>query len=275
MPLRRFQRPLWIPANAPPLFPDPREFHPEGLIAGGGDLSPARLLSAYRAGIFPWFNEPPILWWSPDPRAVIDPEHLHVSKSLLRTLRKTSWTVHASFELDPVLEGCAERPEGTWLTAEMHAAYAELGRLGRALAYEVRDGEALVGGLYGVWTDGLFAAESKFHRARDASKVALVAAVTHLFALGVELFDVQFLTEHLGSLGVYEISRDEYLARLHQATSRGAFDEAPGPSAPGRPPVSDAPAAPDSPATAPLSPPPPPGHDLLPWVLEKLAETKR
>ena len=241
----RRRRPLWIPEEAPPLFPDPREFDAEGLVAGGGDLSRPRLLAAYRQGLFPWYNEPPILWWSPDPRAIVDPERLHVSRSMKRVLRQ-NWSVRATWDLHEVLRGCAEREEGTWLHSEMHDAYAALGRSKEALAYEVRlDGE-LVGGLYGVLIGGLFAAESKFHRARDASKVALIAAVTHLFAGNVKLFDVQFLTPHLHTMGVYEISRAHYLERLAEATST--------PIAPARPNLA-------FPAV---------GDEILPWLREQL-----
>ncbi|HSC85985.1 MAG TPA: leucyl/phenylalanyl-tRNA--protein transferase [Polyangiaceae bacterium] len=258
------RRPVWIPEDAPPLFPDPRSFDANGLVAGGGDLSRTRLLAAYRQGLFPWFNEPPILWWSPDPRAVIDPEHLHVSRSLLRALRKTNWRIRASWDLDGVLLGCAEREEGTWLSAEMHAAYAELGRHHHALAYEVHDGDELVGGLYGVLLGGLFAAESKFHRATDASKLALMAAVTHSFAWGVRLFDVQFLTPHLESLGVYELPRELYLERLGPLTAE------PAPLA-SEPAPSTALAAPHPSQAADgllglPSGPPGVGVDLVPWL---------
>lgn len=241
----RPRRPVWIPEEAPPLFPDPRDFDAEGLVAGGGDLSRARLLAAYRQGLFPWYNDPPILWWSPDPRAIVDPEHLHVSRSMRRVFRQ-AWSVRATWDLDEVLRGCAEREEGTWLHAEMHAAYAALGGSHDALAYEVRLDGQLVGGLYGVLIDGFFAAESKFHRARDASKIALIAAVTHLFARGVELFDVQFLTPHLQRLGVYEIDRGEYLERLVEATRRT------------EPPAERRAACPDV------------GEEIMPWLQEWL-----
>lgn len=251
--MTRLRRPVWIPEDAPAIFPDPRLFDAEGLVAGGGDLSIERLIAAYRSGIFPWFNEPPILWWSPDPRALLDPEHLHVSRSLLRTLRKCGWSVRATSELGPVMVGCAEREEGTWITDEMFDAYVELGRRGHALAYEVRDGDELVGGLYGVLTGGLFAAESKFHRARDASKVALVVSVLHTFARGAQLFDVQFKTDHLATLGVREVTRDEYLARLERAlVVAGASEGAVASTSAGSPPGEDV--------------------DLLPWSLEKWAE---
>lgn len=215
------QVPVFIPEDAPCVFPDPRDFHAMGIIAGGGDLSPARLIAAYRAGIFPWYDREPILWWSPDPRAVITPQSLHVSRSLKRRLVHPPYTVTCNRDPEGVLKGCADRAEGTWLDRGMRAAYLRLFDAGHLLSFEVWQGEAsarqLVGGLYGVLVDGLFAAESKFHRKSDASKVALVCAVCTLFARGLRLFDVQFTTEHLVSLGVFNISRDEYLDRLAQA----------------------------------------------------------
>lgn len=215
----RAKAPVWIPEDAPPIFPDPREFGAHGLLAGGGDLSSARLLAAYRTGIFPWYDEPPILWWSPDPRAVISPKSLHLSRSLKRTLRTTRFTVTSNQALSGVMEGCADRPEGTWLTPEMQDAYLKLADLGCAASYEVWEGATLVGGLYGVLIGGLFAAESKFHRRTDASKIALVCAVADLFHRGVRLFDVQFRTDHLETLGVHELSRDDYLERLKSVVS--------------------------------------------------------
>jgi leucyl/phenylalanyl-tRNA--protein transferase len=210
-------RPIWIPPDAPPVFPNPSGFNPEGLIAGGGDLSTARLLAAYRTGLFPWYDEEPILWWCPDPRSVLTMESLHVSRSMRRTLRNTPWTVTCGKALLEVMNGCADRPEGTWLNAEMKAAYLALGRLGHALSYEVWDGDELVGGLYGVLIGGLFAAESKFHRRTDASKVALCSAAVDLFDRGLQLFDVQFTTDHLKTMGIHEIPRNEYLTRLSSA----------------------------------------------------------
>lgn len=209
--------PVWIPPGSYPAFPDPREFDDHGLIAGGGDLDPARLIAAYRAGIFPWYNEPPILWWSPNPRAIITPESLHLSRSMRRTLRKTSFTVTTGTALERVMEQCAKRREGTWLTDEMQDAYLRLGEVGMATSYEVWDKKQLVGGLYGVLIGGLYAAESKFHRRPDASKIALICAVTDLFGRGVQLFDVQFATEHLRTLGVHEVSREAYLTVAEQA----------------------------------------------------------
>ncbi len=224
-----FRSPVWIPAHAPLSFPDPRGFDADGLIAGGGDLSPERLLHAYRMGIFPWYDEPPLLWWSPNPRAIITPASLHVSRSLRRRLRQSRFVVTCNQAPAEVMDGCADRKGGTWLRSEMKEAYLELFARGHLESYEVwatsdtKGGQpALVGGLYGVLVDGLFAAESKFHRQTDASKVALVCAVSELFARGVRLFDVQFLTDHLGSLGVHEIGRDAYLSRLSEARQHRA-----------------------------------------------------
>jgi leucyl/phenylalanyl-tRNA--protein transferase len=210
--------PVFIPEDAPCVFPDPREFSALGIIAAGGDLSPARLVAAYRAGIFPWYDQEPILWWSPDPRAIITPQTLHVSRSLKRRLLHCPYTVTCNRDPEGVLQGCADRAEGTWLDRGMREAYLRLCEAGHLLSFEVwqRDASArqLVGGLYGVLVDGLFAAESKFHRSADASKVALVCAVTTMFARGLRLFDVQFTTEHLRTLGVFNISRAQYLDHL-------------------------------------------------------------
>ncbi len=219
--------PVWIPPDAPAIFPNPAEFDRAGLIAGGGDLSAQRLLAAYRQGLFPWYNEPPILWWSPDPRGVINRESLHISRSLRRALRQTRFTVTCTTAFEAVMDGCADRQEGTWVTREMKDAYLALKRSGHALSYEVWDGPELVGGLYGVHIGRLYAAESKFHRRTNASKIALVCAVTDLFSRGLELFDVQFETEHLKTLGVFEMSRSEYLSRLGPACSHGLSDPAP------------------------------------------------
>jgi leucyl/phenylalanyl-tRNA---protein transferase len=226
----RDHSPVWLPPSGPCVFPDPRAFSREGLIAGGGDLSAERLLLAYRSGLFPWYNKPPILWWSPDPRAIISPESLHVSRSLKRRINQGTYRVTYNRAPEAVLDGCADREEGTWLNTEMKAAYLRLFDLGHLVSFEVWDNESpssesvdpkhLVGGLYGVLVDGLFAAESKFHRKVDASKVALVCAVSTLFSYGVTLFDVQFVTDHLSTLGVHNMSRLEYLTRLVAARSQ-------------------------------------------------------
>jgi leucyl/phenylalanyl-tRNA--protein transferase len=191
----------------------------DGLVAIGGDLRPARLLEAYRRGIFPWYSEgDPVCWWSPDPRAVFELDGLHVSRRLRRTLRAGRFTLTVNRAFGAVIRGCAKRPgEGTWITPEMIAAYERLHRLGHAHSVEAWwDGE-LGGGIYGVAVGGLFAGESMFTRRRDASKVALAFLVDRLRERGFQLFDIQFLTAHTARLGAIEIPRKEYLARLRRA----------------------------------------------------------
>jgi leucyl/phenylalanyl-tRNA--protein transferase len=180
------------------------------------------MMAGYRRGIFPWYNDGlPILWWSPDPRAVLTASTLHVSHSLRRTLNKQRFTVSWNHAFARVIAGCASnRQEGTWIVPAMQNAYIALHRQGFAHSVEVwRDAE-LVGGLYGVQCGALFAAESMFHTATDASKVALVRAVVDLSARGVELMDVQFLTPHLRRLGAQTMPRLEYLARVRTLRDR-------------------------------------------------------
>ncbi len=190
-----------------------------GLVSVGGDLSPDRLLAAYRQGIFPWFSDgEPVCWWSPDPRAIFEVDGLHVARRLRRTLRSGKFGVTVNQDFGGVIRGCADRPgEGTWITAEMIDAYEELHRRGHAHSVEVWHGGALVGGVYGVAVGGLFAGESMFTRVRDASKVALAFLAERLRERGFALFDIQFLTEHTARLGAVEISRGEYLRRLRRA----------------------------------------------------------
>jgi len=196
------------------VFPDPAGAEAEGLIAIGGDLSIERLLASYRRGVFPWYGEDtPILWWSPDPRAVFELDGLRVSRRLARTVRSGRFRFTLDTAFAEVVRGCAEREEGTWITPEMMAAYAELHRLGHAHSLEVWCGEELAGGVYGVSQGGLFAGESMFSRVRDASKVALVHLIEHLRQRGYALFDVQYLNAHTQSLGAVEIPRAEYLRR--------------------------------------------------------------
>ncbi|MEJ5945144.1 leucyl/phenylalanyl-tRNA--protein transferase [Pseudokineococcus basanitobsidens] len=197
----------------------------EDLVAVGADLEPATLLDAYRLGLFPMgtgrAGRRPLGWWSPDPRGVLPLDGLRVSRSLRRACRATTTTVGQSFA--EVVDACADpsRP-GRWITPEVRAAYLALHERGRATSVEVRDGGGrLVGGLYGVVLGGLFAGESMFHRERDASKVALVGLVERLRDDGADgagrLLDVQWRTEHLASLGVVEVPRAGYLARLARA----------------------------------------------------------
>lgn len=220
--MRARKKPMFLMPGAPLGFPDPRFSDDEGLLAIGGDLSPERLLFAYEHGIFPWYDEGlPPMWWSPNPRAVMDPEHLHVSRSLKRVLRSGRFQVSFDRVFRAVMLECGrDRDEGTWILPEMVDAYCRLHELGHAQSVEVWRNGQLVGGLYGVRRGALFAAESMFHRERDASKVALVTAVEQLFAAGVTLFDVQFLTSHLESLGAYELPRERYL-QLCAAAAKG------------------------------------------------------
>jgi leucyl/phenylalanyl-tRNA--protein transferase len=214
--VRKRRLPVLLPPGSPPIFPDPELADDEGLIAVGGDLSTARLMAAYDHGIFPWPAEGlPLLWWSPSPRAVFDPESLRVSRSMRRVLKSGRFRVTFDQAFEQVILECGrEREEGTWITSAMVDAYVGLHRQGLAHSFEVWSDSGLAGGLYGVQRGGLFAAESMFHRETNASKVALIAAVQSLFRAGVGLFDVQFLTEHLASMGGYTVARREYLWRL-------------------------------------------------------------
>ncbi len=203
-------------------FPDPRGAPPEGLMAAGGDFEPGTVVAAYRRGTFPWPHEvQEYLWFSPDPRAILPPENLHVSRRLARTLRQGRFRVTLDAAFAEVIAGCAVRDEGTWITPTLMDGYIRLHGLGWAHSFEVwtQEGE-LAGGLYGVAVGGMFGAESMFYRVRDASKVAVVAMVQHCQRVGVSLIDLQVLTAHTASLGAVEVSRDEYLARL-----AGAIDE--------------------------------------------------
>jgi leucyl/phenylalanyl-tRNA--protein transferase len=192
----------------------------------GGRLTPERVLEAYRRGIFPW----PIVesgyellaWFSPDPRAVIELDQLHVSRRLARRLRSGRFRVTCDQAFEAVVAGCAApraRDTGTWITPDMVRVYGELHRRGHAHSVEVWHEVNLVGGLYGVSLGGFFAGESMFHRERDASKVALVALVAHLQARGFCLFDVQQATAHAVRMGACEIRRAQFLWRLGEATS--------------------------------------------------------
>lgn len=199
-------------------FPDPETADENGLLAIGGDLRPERLLEAYSNGIFPWYDEfTPILWWSPDPRAIFELDQVHVSRRLQRTMRSGRFQVTIDNAFASVMLGCADREEGTWITREMFDGYCRLHRLGFAHSVETWHEGQLVGGIYGVAIGGFFAGESMFHRMSDASKVALVSLAEHLRERGFQLFDTQFVTEHTCAMGAFEISRGAYLARLREA----------------------------------------------------------
>lgn len=213
--------PYWPPELGAELeFPDPRRAPRHGRFAGlvavGGDLSVPRLLLAYRSGIFPWSDDP-LTWWSPDPRAIFELDRFHLPRSLARTLRSGKYRTTVNRAFRAVIEGCAAPGPGrleTWISPAFIEAYTALHRAGHAHSVECWQGGELVGGIYGVAVGGLFAGESMFHRARDASKVALVALVERLRERGFALFDIQMRTPVTRLLGAVEISREEYLRRL-------------------------------------------------------------
>jgi len=202
-------------------FPHADSADSDGFLAMGGDLSPGTLLLAYRNGIFPWTTHP-ITWWSPDPRAVIPLDGLHVSRSLGKLLKKGIFTITFDASFRAVMKGCAAARPGrqeTWISPQFIAAYTRLHSLGFAHSVEVWQEKELAGGLYGVSIGGFFAGESMFSSVRDASKVALVSMVRKLAECGFALFDVQLMTPHLQSMGAVEIPRREYLGRLAQAAA--------------------------------------------------------
>lgn len=213
-----------VPVEPPPTpwaFPDPSQA-PDDLVAMGADLEPGTLLAAYRQGLFPMPGDrprDPMLWFCPVRRGVLPLSGLRVSHSLRKSARRFEVRVDTAF--DRVVEACADPSrDGSWIDGRIQQAYGDLHRLGWAHSVETwRDGE-LVGGLYGVAVGGLFAGESMFHRATDASKVALVALVERMRAGGGSLLDVQWRTDHLGSLGVVEVLRGEYLRLLRVAVAQ-------------------------------------------------------
>lgn len=205
-------------------LPDPQRAPADGPAAVGEDLTPTTLLAAYRVGLFPWPAGRRVWWWSPDPRAVLPLDALHVPHSLARTLRRGSFCCTVDLAFADVVAGCADRPrEGTWITPAMQRAYGRLHELGQAHSIEVWDSaDRLVGGLYGVAVGAAFSGESMFHRVRDASKVALVETVSRLRAGGFVLFDVQQDTAHLSRFGARPMPRERFLEALAAAREREA-----------------------------------------------------
>jgi leucyl/phenylalanyl-tRNA--protein transferase len=200
-------------------FPHPSEALPDGLLALGGDLSPERLLLAYRNGIFPWFNEKdPILWWSPDPRCVLFPPQLKVSRSMQQVLRKGVFEFRINTSFEAVIAACSAAPrpgqDGTWITGDIREAYTELHRRGIAWSAEAWLGGELAGGLYGLLLGKVFCGESMFSRVSNASKFAFISWVRHLQEQGVSLIDCQLHTDHLESLGAEMIPREDFLRLL-------------------------------------------------------------
>ncbi len=212
--------PLRLPHLSDPdePFPDPRTAlrEPDGLLATGGDLSPGRLLSAYRLGIFPWFGPgQPILWWSPDPRTVFPTGGFRLSPRFRRSLRRSPWVLRADTAFGDVIHACASAPRagqhGTWITDSMLAAYIELHRLGHAHSVEVFDGNTLVGGIYGVSVGRMFFGESMFSAVSGGSKAALAGLVRHMHRQGWPLLDAQVGNDHLALLGAEAWPRERFL----------------------------------------------------------------
>ncbi len=213
----------WLsPQDAPEWFPPLEQAleEPSGLLAAGGDLSPARLIAAYRRGIFPWYSPgQPVLWWSPDPRAVLFPEEFHCTRSLAKTLRNGGFSYSMDGDFAAVIDGCAApraASPGTWITSDMRAAYLELHRLEHAHSIEIRRDGALVGGLYGVRLGGVFFGESMFSRERDASKAALAHLVAVCRRNSLAVIDCQLPSRHLTTLGSRTIPRSQFQALLRE-----------------------------------------------------------
>ncbi len=208
----------WLGKSSP--FPplDQALTEPNGLLAAGADLSPARLIDAYRRGIFPWYNEnDPILWWSPQPRLVLFPEELKISRSLGKSIRKRHYEVRLDTSFEEVMKKCAEPREeggGTWISAQIIEAYCRLHELGLAHSAETWVEGELAGGLYGINMGQVFFGESMFSRRTDASKIAFVHLVLQLKSWGCRMIDCQVKTQHLASLGAREISREEFAMKL-------------------------------------------------------------
>ncbi len=206
-------------------FPPPEAAEPGGLLAVGGDLTPERLLLAYSLGIFPWYGEDlPILWHSPDPRMVLRPAQLRVSRNLRRRLRRPPYELRLDSAFERVIRACADVPrpgqDGTWITEEMIGAYRRLHELGFAHSAEAWQDGSLVGGLYGVSLGGCFFGESMFALRPDASKVAFVALVRQLASWGFDLIDCQVHTEHLARFGAEEWPRARFLELLLRSRQR-------------------------------------------------------
>ncbi|WP_051234195.1 leucyl/phenylalanyl-tRNA--protein transferase [Halomonas halocynthiae] len=209
----------WLPLS--PLYFPPTQHaleEPDGLLAAGGDLSPERLLLAYRSGIFPWYSDDqPLLWWSPNPRMVLFPEEIRVRRSLAKRLRNAGFSLTTNQAFDDVVSACASPREeelGTWITDDMRSAYHHLHQLGAAQSIEVWQQERLVGGLYGIAMGPVFFGESMFSRVPDASKVALVYLAYSMSAGQGKLIDCQMHTPHLASLGARDIPRDTFIGYL-------------------------------------------------------------
>jgi leucyl/phenylalanyl-tRNA---protein transferase len=197
------------------IFPPVDLAEPDGLLAYGGDLTPERLLLAYSEGIFPWYDEPPILWWSPDPRFVLFPEELKISASMKQVLKKGTFTITVNKDFQGVIAGCrhVSRPgqDGTWITPDVEAAYISLHKAGYAHSVECWQQDELVGGFYGIQLGTSFFGESMFSLVSNASKAAFITFVQYVAAQGITMIDCQVYTAHLESLGARMIPREQFL----------------------------------------------------------------
>lgn len=200
------------------LFPSVHLAEPDGLLGIGGDLTTDRLIEAYRLGIFPWFNEEPILWWSPDPRFILRTNDIHISRSMKRVLKKGQFEFRINTSFSQVIEHCKSVPRkgqnGTWITADMEEAYKKLHDLGLAYSFETWHNNELQGGMYGVMSDKYFAGESMFSAVPNASKFALIKACEYLMTNGIHILDCQIHSEHLERMGAVEISREEFIGLI-------------------------------------------------------------
>lgn len=230
---------LWLSGDTNSRFPPVEQAFEDGLLAAGGDLSSQRILSAYRQGIFPWFNQnDPILWWSPNPRMVLFTDQIKISKSLKKTLRTTNITVTMDHAYNQVMRFCSaprvrqsvNTEASTWIHPEMIDAYTKLHQLGYGHSVECWQNDKLVGGLYGIAIGNIFFGESMFSQIRDSSKIALVALCQQLNRWGFPLIDCQVYSEHLANLGAVELPRKEFIAQLktlcqqHAVTSPWQLD---------------------------------------------------
>lgn len=209
----------YLDENTRYTFPPASKASEHGIVGVGGNLSPGMLLSAYSQGVFPWYSDgEPLLWWNPDPRFVLFPEELHVSRSLAKRMSREAFSYTFDTRFHEVIDECSRIPrpgqEGTWITTEMIDGYCELHRLGYAHSLEVSQGSNLVGSLYGISLGSVFFGESMFARESDASKSALVVLVRTLKPKGLTLVDCQVHTQHLASMGARDIPRDNYLSLL-------------------------------------------------------------
>ena len=212
----------WLSSNSS-TFPDLSHAldEPNGLLAFGDDLSPKRIIQAYQLGIFPWFSDgDPVMWWSPNPRGIINIAQLNINKTLHKILKRELFSVTLNKDFKQVIELCADAPfrsEETWIVNPMLSAYQKLHVQGKAHSIEVWQNEQLVGGLYGVAVNGYFSGESMFYRQSNASKVALVYLARLLKSIGIELIDCQMLNPFLGSMGCIEVSREEFITQQVKA----------------------------------------------------------